>query len=265
MKNFWVYPRLYLLLCGKYIQARMQYKADFLISTAAMLAGNAAVVVSLFILFQTIPGLAGWSYPQVIFIYAFALLAQSPTQILFDNLWQVRNLVNQGTFIKYYFKPLPTLFYFLSDMVDLKGFGTLVFGIGALVWSAAELHLSWSLGQWAMFPVLVMSSSLIFASLLTIAASACFWVKDSFSIMAFVSSFRDHSRYPIGIFDSVVQFLFTWVVPIGFIAYYPSRYFLTGGPIDPTVWGTPVFAMVLSWLALTVWNRGVRAWGGTGS
>src|SRR6185369_10367875 len=155
MKEFLFYPRLYLLLCGRYIQARMQYRADFLISTAAMLAGNAAVVVSLFILFKTIPALAGWTYAQVIFIYAFAILAQSPTQILFDNLWQVRNLVNQGTFIKYYFKPLPTFFYFLSDMVDLKGFGSLAFGLGALGWAFGELHLSWTWLQWTVFPVLV--------------------------------------------------------------------------------------------------------------
>jgi len=257
--------RLYFKLCAKYIQARMQYKADFFISTATMLAGNTATVVSLFILFQTIPQLAGWSYAQVIFIFSFAILAQSPVQILFDHLWQLRVHVNQGTFIKYYFKPLPTLFYYVSEMVDLKGFGSLAFGIGALIWSSLELHLVWTPERLLLFPVMVVSAGMIFTALITLAASGSFWVKDSFSIMAFVSNFRDHARYPIGIYDTVVQFLFTWLVPIGFIAYYPSRFFLTDAPLDATAWGAPVIAVILSVLAVWVWNRGVRHWGGTGS
>ena len=257
--------RIYLKLCARYVQARMQYKADFFISTATMLAGNAATVVSLFILFQTIPRLAGWSYPQVIFIYAFALLAQSPVQILFDHLWQLRNHVNQGTFLKYYFKPLPTLVYYISEMVDLKGFGSLAFGVGALVWASLKLHLTWTLEQWLLLPVMLVSAGLVFTALMTMAAAAAFWVKDSFSIMAFVSNFRDHARYPIGIYDTAVQFLLTWVVPIGFIAYYPARYFLTGAALDASVWGAPLLAALLASLALWVWNRGVRHWGGTGS
>jgi ABC-2 type transport system permease protein len=257
--------KLYLKLCGKYIQARMQYKADFLISTATMLAGNAATVLSAYIVFQTIPRLAGWSYPQVIFIFAFAILAQSPVQILFDHLWQLRNHVNQGTFLKYYFKPIPSLVYYISEMVDLKGFGSLAFGTAALIWATLDLRLEWTLEQWLLFPVMLLSSGVIFTALMTIAASAAFWVKDSFSIMAFVSNFRDHARYPLGIYDTVIQFVFTWVVPIGFIAYYPARFFLTGGPVDVTAWGAPLLAAISALIALWVWNRGVRHWGGTGS
>jgi ABC-2 type transport system permease protein len=172
---------------------------------------------------------------------------------------------NQGTFIKYYFKPLPTLFYYVSEMVDLKGFGMLVFGIGAFIWSSLQLGIEWTPLRILLLPVMLAGGSLIFVSLMLLASSATFWIKDSFSILAFVSGFRDHARYPLGIYNSFFQFLFTFVVPIGYIAYFPAQFYLTSSVPDWTAWASPIFGAGLFALGLWVWNRGTRRWGATGS
>lgn len=265
MRTLFWYLRLYFLLASKYIQARMQYKMDFFISTVGIIVGNAAAVAAVWVVFNSIPNLAGYTYAQVIFLYAFALLAQTPMQILFDHLWQIRLHANQGTFIKYYFKPIPTLFYYVSEMVDLKGFGMLAFGIGAFFWSSLQLGIEWTPMRLALLPVLLTGGSLIFVSLMLIAASATFWIKDSFSILAFVSGFRDQARYPLGIYNSFFQFLFTFIVPIGYIAYFPAQFYLTESLPDWTAWASPGFGAALFLLALWVWNRGTRRWGATGS
>lgn len=279
MRTFLHYLRLYGLLAGKYIQARMQYRFDFFVSTVGILAGNIATMAAIWVVFLSIPSLGGYSYAQVIFLYAFALLAQSPTQILFDHLWVLRMHTNQGTFIKYYFKPLPTLFYYVSEMVDLKGFGQLAFGIGAFVWASLHLGIEWTPLRIALLPVLLTGGSLIFVSLMVMAAAATFWVKDSFSILAFVSGFRDQARYPMSIFNSFFQFLFTFIVPIAFIAFFPAQFYLgnagttagSGNAInsssvpDWTAWISPVVGAALFAVAVWVWNRGTRRWGATGS
>lgn len=265
MKSLFYYLRLYGLMAGKYIQARMQYRADFLISTLGILAGNAATVAATWVVFTSIPTLGGYTYPQVVFLYAFALLAQTPMQIVFDNLWSLRMHTNQGTFIKHYFRPVPTLFSYVAEMVDLKGFGMLAFGIGALIWSSMELGLVWTPLRVALLPVLLTGGALIFVSLMLLAASATFWVKDSFAILAFVGGFRDHARYPLGIYNSVFQFLFTFVVPIAYIAWYPAQFYLSDQVPDWTAWASPVFAGALFALGVAGWNRGTRHWGGTGS
>lgn len=259
------YLRLYFLLAGKYVQARMQYRMDFFISTVGILLGNAAAVSAVWVVFLSIPTLAGYTYAQVIFLYAFALLAQTPTQIVFDHLWQLRIHANQGTFLKYYFKPLPTLFYYTSEMVDLKGFGMLAFGIGALIWASLELGIAWTPERILLLPLLLVGGSMIFVSLMIMASSATFWIKDSFSILAFVSGFRDHARYPMGIYNSFFQFLFTFIVPIGYIAYYPAQFYLADSVPDWTAWASPLFGAGLFALAVLMWNRGTRRWGATGS
>lgn len=37
---------------------------------------------------------------------------------------------------------------------------------------------------------------------------------------------REFSPYPMTIFDGAFRFVFTYVIPIGFVAFYPSQLFL---------------------------------------
>lgn len=265
MRKLFFYFRLYFLLIGQYIKTRMQYRFDFFISTFGMLLFNLTAMVSIWILMSNIESLAGYSYEELVFIYAFSVLSQLPLQILFDNIWSLRRHVNQGTFIKYYFKPLNTLFYYLSEMIDIKAFGQFFFAIGAIIWASMKADVYWTLGKVLLFPVLITGSSLLFAGLMLIAASGCFWVKDSFSILSFVSGFRDYARYPMGIYNNVFKFIFTWIIPIGFVAFYPSQFYLRNMAFEWSVWLTPIFGAGVFWLSVQVWHAGTRAWGGTGS
>lgn len=265
LKRIFWYLRLYFLMVGQYIKVRLQYRLDFFISTFGILLINVSTILGLAVVLQSIPSLDGYTWYQLVFIYAFSLVAQSPLQIIFDNIWRLRLHVNQGTFITYYFKPLPTLFSYTAEILDLKGFGQLFFGIAALFWSAANLGIVWSIDKIILLPALIAGSSLVFIGLMLLAASASFWVKDSFAILAFMSSFREHARYPMGIYDNLFKLMFTWIIPVGFIAFYPSQLFLSSGPVPWTAFISPLFGFGLYYLAVKIWNRGVTVWGGTGS
>ncbi len=259
------YLRIYFLMAGQYVKIRLQYRFDFFVSTFGILLVNASAMLGLWIMLGSIPALAGWSYAELVFIYAMSLLAQSPLQIIFDNIWELRNHLNQGTFIKHCFKPIPTLFSYVSEMVDLKGFGQCIFGVASLVWASGKLALEWDAGKIILLVVLLLGSALLFIALMLLAVSLSFWIKDSNAVLAFVSDFRDHARYPMGIYGSVFRFIFTWIIPVGFIAYYPSQIFLRGSEALWTAWLSPILGVLLYAIAVRVWNRGVRAWGGTGS
>lgn len=243
----------------------MQYRFDFFVSTFGMLLGNIASIAGLWILMSNMPDLAGWTYEELLFIYSFSLLAQAPLQICFDHIWRLRTHVNQGTFIKYYFKPINSLFYYLSEMVDLKGFSGLLLGIIAFIWSSRAIGIVWSPARIVLLPLLLIGSALVIASLMLISACGCFWVKDSFSILSFINSFRDQTRYPMDIYNSVFKFIFTWIIPMGFIAFYPSKFFLREMPLDWTAFASPLFGVVLFTIACAVWKKGITVWGGTGS
>jgi len=259
------YLKLYFLISSQYIKARMSYRADFIISGFGMVIAIVPGFLGLVVVFQSIPNLAGWSLNELVFVYGFSLLALCPLQIIFDNIWQLRGKVQDGSFIKYYFRPLNMLFYFISEIVDIKGFSQLAMAIGLLVWSGLQLHLAWTLPMVLGFAALWLSASLIMVGLLLAASSVAFWIVNSFSVLSLFSRFRDYTKYPLSIYSGFFRFLFSTVIPIGFVAFYPSQWLLHPELAGVEVWFTPLAGIGCFALGALVWSKGVRSWGGTGT
>jgi len=259
------YLKLYFLLSAQYIKARLSYRLDFFVSSIGMVAFNLPGFLGLLVVFRSIPSLSGWSLDEMVFIYGFSLLSLCPFQILFDNIWQLRIKLQDGSFVKYYFRPLNMLFYYTSEIVDLKGFAQLAMGIGLLVWSSGQLHLIWTLPMILGFAVVLATASLVMIGLMLGAASAAFWIVNSYSILSLFSRFRDYTRYPMSIYSNAFRFLFSTIIPIGFVAFYPVQWILHPGQAGIEVWFTPLAGIACFAAGAIVWSKGVRSWSGTGT
>src|SRR5687767_13015171 len=265
MLTFREYVRLYFIIEAQYIKARMQYRVDFILSSIGMIFSSMLTLGIFWILFDSIPNLAGWSFMEMVFIYAFYLIAISPMQILFDNTWRLRQDVRTGNFLKYYFRPLNMMFYYMSEVFDLKGVTQLVAGIMLLIYSAIQLGIQWTLLKLILLPLTLFGASLVMISIIVSAGCAAFWITNSFPVLGLAWKLREFSPYPMGIFDGAFRFTFTFVLPIGFVAYYPSQMFLRPEDISPLLYLSPLVGILTFALTYWLWTRGVNAYGGTGS
>lgn len=265
MLSFRQYVRLYFLIEAQYIKARMQYRVDFILSSIGMLFSSLATLGVFWVLFDTIPQLAGWTFMEMVFMYAFYMIAISPMQILFDNIWRLRNDVRTGNFLKFYFRPLNMMFYYMSEVFDLKGLTQLVVGIILLIYASVQLQIEWSLLKLALLPVMLIGASLVVISLIVSAGCAAFWITNSFSVMSLAWKLREFSPYPMGIFDGIFHFAFTFLLPIGFVAFYPSQLFLRPEEMHPLVYLSPLMGVVMFAITYWIWTKGVNNYDGTGS
>lgn len=265
MKRLTFYIKLYIKMISQYIKARMQFRSDFYISTFAMLLLNVTGLFSYWIMFKSINSIDGWNYNELLFFYGFSLLALTPQQLFFDNLWTIRIHLRSGAFIKYYFKPINTLFYYVSEVFDLKGLGQLVFAIIIFVYSSIKLGITWNLYNIAAFLILIFGSSLIMISLILLSSSVAFWVIESVQLIMLMSRMGEYAKYPITIFNNFFRIIFTAFIPIGFISYYPSRFFLRPGEHDFKIFLTPLVGIALFTIAYSVWKKGLNSYSGTGS
>jgi ABC-2 type transport system permease protein len=259
------YLRLYFIIEAQYIKARMQYRADFIISSIAMLFSSLATLGIFWVILESVPSLAGWTLMEMVFIYAFYMLAISPMQILFDHAWQLRVHVMQGTFLKYYFRPLNMMFYYMSEMFDLKGLTQLVIGAGLLIYASIQLNIDWTLTRAALLLITLFSASLVQISIIVTASCAAFWVLDSYPVLGLAWKLREFSPYPMTIFDGAFRIAFTYVIPIGFVAFYPSQLFLRPEEVSPLIYFSPLVGIGMFALTYWVWTRGVNSYSGTGS
>ena len=265
MKKLRFYLRIYRKILVQDLKSKMSYRADFIISTIGMIFTNIAGFVSFWIMFRNFSSVNGWNYHEMLFLYGFSLISLTPVQCLLDNNWSLRIYVYSGDFIKYRFRPINLFFYYQSEIFDVKGLGQLAFGIVTLIYAWVNIDIGFSFFMIIKLIIFLLTASLIMMSLQNAAAATCFWMQNSFYLMDLVFKFKDYARYPITIFSPVFRFIFTFLIPIAFIAYYPSLVILRPDAVPVLSWLSPVIGCIFFWLSYKLWMFGATKYSGTGS
>lgn len=262
--------RYYLSIYGKIvaqdIKSKMSYRSDFIISIFGMIFVNLSGFISFWIIYKNFPTIKGWNYYEMLFLYGFSLIALTPMQCFFDNNWNLQGYVYSGEFIKYCFKPINIFFYFISEEFDIKGLGQLAFGIVTLVIAWKKLMLAFSLFILIKLLIALFSASLIMVAISNFSAATCFYSKGgSGYIMVLATRFKDYARYPITIFNGIFRFIFTFIIPIAFMAYYPSLDFLNNTKPTLLTYMTPFYGIIFFYLSYKLWMAGAIKCSSTGS
>ena len=247
------------------LKSKMHYRADFIISTVGMLATNFAGFAAFWLIFQSFPSIRGWSYHEMLFLYSFSLLAQTPNQLFFDNNWSLRFAVFSGDFIKFCFRPINRYFYFISEVVDVKGFGQLVFGLWLFIYSWSKIGVPVNIGTILLAMGTLFSASLIMIAIINFGAATCFWIINSGYIITYLARFKDYAKYPVTIFGGFFRVIFSFVIPIAYLSFYPSMFFLRPGEAGILSYISPVVSILAFYLSYKFWMRGARKYSGTGS
>ena len=77
--------------------------------------------------------------------------------------------------------------------------------------------------------VFLITASLFMIALMNAAAATCFWIKNSGYVMVIMFRFKDFAKYPFEHLQGIFSVIFTFIIPIAFIAYYPSLVILRPG------------------------------------
>lgn len=264
-KKLLFYIHIYIRILAQDLKSKISYRTDFIISTIGMIATNIAGFISFWIMFKNFTSIDGWGYYEILFLYGFSLVSITPAQCMLDNNWNLREYIYNGDFIKYCFRPINIFFYYQSEVFDIKGIGQLFFGIGTLLYSWVKLELGFSVLMILKMIMYLLTASLIMAALQNAAAAVSFWVENSFYVLDLVTRFKDYAKYPVSIFGSVFRFVFTFIIPIAFISYYPSLAVLRPDRVPVLSVISPLFGLIFFLISYKIWMLGAMKYNGTGS
>lgn len=259
------YTHIYFRMIAQDGKSKMAYRADFIISSLGMLFMNASNLISFYLIFRAISAIQGFSYNEMLFIYSFSLLAATPMQLFFDNLWQLWINCENGDFIKYCFKPLNLYFYYVAETFDIKGFGQFILALVLFIYSWVKLGIAVTAANIAVLLLVLLGASLVLIGMMTFASASAFICIHGVTIMGFFNRFRDYARYPTTVFNKIFRFIFTFVVPVGFLAFFPSMYFLR--PDDHMMLSmlSPIVGIIVFFIGYKAWMKGAIKYAGTGS
>jgi ABC-2 type transport system permease protein len=214
--------------------------------------------------------MAGWNQGEVFFIYTLRLLAHGCYCLLFHNVQGLSRNVRRGDFDRVLLRPLNPLLQLITWEYDPAGIGDLGLGLICLGLANRLLEFHWTPPAIAFLFLVVAGGCLIELSLFLFVNTLAFWVIEAGRLSWLVITFSDNfALYPLNIYNAALQFVLTFLVPVGFMSYYPATAFLnrTGDTLFTPIFAylTPLVGLVLLAAVYAFWQVGINRYQSTGS
>jgi ABC-2 type transport system permease protein len=252
------------------IRSQLQYRASFALQTLGQFMATFVGFIALLLLFHRFPTLAGWSLGEVAFLYGLAGIAFGVSDMVAGGFESLSPMIQTGTFDRVLTRPASSFIQVLASDFQIRRVGRIAQGAVAL-----GLALLWLDVEWTWLKALVTLSAIvsgitIFCAVWVLGAAVTFWtVQRSEVTNVFTYGGEELVSHPMPIYADWLRGLFTFVVPLAFVAYLPALYVLD----RPDPLGLPSFLQFCSplvaaaflLLARGAWSLGVRRYQSTGS
>jgi len=257
--------KIYGIFLKQYLKGLMEYRVDFLIGAFAFLLNQGAGLLFLYVIFQNIESMAGFSIEQILLMYGLGLIPKGIDHLFFDNLWLLPGRVREGQVDRYLLRPVPPLYAFLIERFQPDAFGEIILGTALVITTFSRLGATLFWYEWIALFVFLLLGVFIFTSLKLMTSSTSFWLKNSYPLMQITYNLSDFTKYPILIFPKFIRFLMTFIIPFALVSYYPGLFVLGQIGFFQVFGYLVLVTSCLITIALFVWNRGLRHYESAGS
>jgi ABC-2 type transport system permease protein len=145
--------------------------------------------------------------------------------------------------------------------------GRFLQGLIVLIWSSNQL--SFSLFSMHMLVIIfsILGTMCLFYGLFVVQATLSFWTVETLELMNITTyGGVQTGQYPLSIYDRALRLIFTFLIPIGCVAYYPIATLLRHESIPFWIGALmPAAGIIFLFLACQFWHIGVRHYRSTGS
>ncbi|MBI4015888.1 MAG: ABC-2 family transporter protein [Candidatus Aenigmarchaeota archaeon] len=243
----------------------MEYKWDFLIGVLSMLFMEITPAIFIWALFSRIQAVNGWSFGQILFIIGLAGMATAIWRVFFTGFWNFDRFIRMGGLDRTLLYPINPLLHINAVSVWADGLGNVIASAIILSYASAAAGIHWTALSLLLFFIVSVSASLILMALTVIPALAAFWTMRSAVFAEIIWHFKKFLDYPLDIYGTAITFFMTFILPLGFVNFYPAQIFLGTGKYMELAFLSPLVALILIGLTILVWKQGLKVYASTGS
>ena len=252
------------------LRGAAQYRLNFVINALMGIAYQGSGFAFIAVVLSRYPDIAGWTFPEIAVLYALRLVAHAVYLVPLYMLNEMDDLVRNGTFDRFLVRPLNPLIQVLTRRFSVNTVGDVITAVGLLVFATAIADLRWTPLHVLYAGAAVLGGALIEGGLgLGISAMSFRFVQVWPARFLVDNVLLTFGSYPLSVFGAVAQWVFTWVVPVAFIAWVPAAVILDRteglGVSGTMAWLAPAVGALFFGLGYLVWRRQLRSYASTGS
>jgi len=265
LKTIKRYVGLYFYINKLHIKKTLTYRADFLISFFTNIPIQIVEFLFIWVIFQNITTLQGWSFYEMTLVYGFMIAAKGLADTFFDNFYEMpKDYVRNGLFDTLMIQPMSILFNLIARSSYLAAISGFFLGVAIIVVSLINLPIVIGLSEILLIIAFVLMGGLMFGGIMLISTVPSFYIVDGLDVIWSVYMFYQLALYPIGIYGTLIKGLVTFIIPFAFVSYYPVAFLLgkTGGFMAMFA---PIMLALVWFVGIQLWKKGVHDYGSTGS
>lgn len=257
--------RLYLKYVKVHFKSVMQYKLSFIMAFISQILVLFSYYFTILCLFDKFSNVKGFTLYEVLFAFGIIQFGTGMCECFFRGVDQFDHLIVEGTFDRLLLRPRNILFQVFGEEINFIKFSKVIQAIIVLIIAIAKLDIEWNIYKIVTLICMLISSIIIFLGLFILAASYCFVTVKGLEVRNVLTDGCKHmAQYPIGIFKKGFVLFLTYVLPFGFVNYYPLLYIL--GRVDNKLLSiSPLITIIYLIPVILLFNRGTKKYASTGS
>lgn len=263
-------PAAYRSLVRSRVSAQASYRTSFAVELVSQVFIVLVEFVEVFVVFHQVDQIGGFGFAEVALMYGIAVSAFGIADLVVGHLDQLPFYVRTGTFDAFLLRPLSPLGQLVTSDFSLRRLGRVATGLVVLTIALVAADIDWTPSRVLLVALTPLAGAVIFSAVFVATSTIGFYVVEGTEFAnAFTYGGNYLSAFPLTVFGSVMRRFFTFVVPVGFVAYLPSLALLgRPDPLGLPGWlswaAVPVAA--LAWAAsVAIWRSGLRHYVGAGS
>jgi ABC-2 type transport system permease protein len=259
------YGSLFLDYTKNYMKTKLTYRADLWLEIISDLLFQGMNLFFILVVFLHTKSLGGWSEAQILFIYGYFMIPYGVFTCFF-NLWGfAEKYIIKGEMDRVLTRPAHNLVQLILENMDPTSLVGSLAGAIIMGFAWGQLGLPVHVLDIFVFLLLLLGSVLVYSGVYMILTAIAFFVDAQTGILPLVYNIQSYGRYPVKIYNKVIQILLTWILPFAFVGFYPAAYFLDSANWAKFAYLTPLVGIVFFTIALMFWNFGVKRYRGAGS
>lgn len=200
------------------MSASMEYRTSFLIQIFGMFLNNASFAFFWWILFEKVGSINGFSYSQVMTLWAFASVSFGITVVVFGNLHRLVEIIVRGELDSYLLQPRNVLANVLMSSSSVSGWGDIIYGFVLFF-----ILFGLDIGKLLLFIAFSILGSILFMSVVVTAASLSFFIGSFQSVASWMMDFLiSFSIYPETIYYGMIKVILFTLLPSGLLTMLPT-------------------------------------------
>lgn len=247
-----------------HLKTQLQYKVSFILTFIAQSLSIFTEFFVIYSLFDKFKLLEEYNTYQLLLTFGIVWFGMSFSEAFGRGFDHFGRLIKHGNFDLLLTRPRSLGLQIIGSEIAYEKIARVLTSIGMIIFSIIKLINQITIIDIFIIILSCICSFILFLSIFIIGASFCFITVEGLEIInIFTDGTRQLGQYPMKIYNKLIFLLFTFLIPLTQINYYPIQYIFHNAPWYCAV--TPLASFLFLGVAILIFRIGLRHYKSTGS